>query len=415
MTADRARLQKYIRLALVLQAAGLLAIIALTVPDWLDGLLHPYAGCGLCLDLRGLPFAITGVFLGPVAILLLLTAWRWRGPRRWPLVVVGLIDASALVVMGVVVVSSLSNRSESIPLYASVLPFLLLPALATIALGINLMRPVPLKRILAVSAAGSVLLAAFLRFFAISPVQQSIPGELSLPFGKTAVYESRGLGCVNYVQGWIDMHDCTRATLLIYTGTGDLSKDEAMIERALIAQQRRLPDAAPAENLPVDVSVGSTSNPRVDSSNRGLCLIITDRVRPPPQSFAGLRCGLATDYADIRSHWPANAAYAIGIIYYFEHRDYVSDHSVNFLEAQVIAQAGHNAALLVRADPKTTCSIAVYDASGGQLAGLEHETTDAEGGAGWTWLVDAGTKPGGWPITVTCGSSIGRTSWYVTK
>jgi hypothetical protein len=324
MAAERVRPQKFLRVALLLQAAGLLALIAQTVPDWIDGHFHPYASCGLCLDLRGLAFDLTAIFLGPVFVLLVVLSWRWRGPRLWPLAVVALIDAAAIFLTADVTVSFFHNRTDSVPPFASAPPLLLLPALATLALGINLVRRVPLRPILAASTAGCILLAAFLWLFAIRPVHQSIPGEVSLAFSKTAVYEGRGLGCQDHVQGWIDEHTCTRATLLVYRGSGDPSKDEATIEQALSAELRRVPAGELIKPLPVDVALNRTQNPDVDPSNAGLCLIITDRVTAPPSNMKLGHCGVVTDYADIRSRWPGNDAYAIGIIYYWEARDYVA-------------------------------------------------------------------------------------------
>jgi hypothetical protein len=413
--AERVRQQKFLRVALLLQAAGLLALIALTVPDWIDGHFHPYASCGLCLDLRGLAFDLTAIFLGPVFVLLLGLSWRWRGPRLWPLAVVALIDAAAIFLTAVVTVSFFHNRTDSVPPFASAPPLLLLPALATLALGINLVRPVPLKRIIAVSAAGCMLLAAFLWFFAIRPVHQTIPGELSLPFSKTAVYEGRDLGCQDHVQGWIDEHTCTRATLLVYRGSGDPSKDEAIIERALSAQRHSVPVDKLVKPLPVDVGINRTASPEVDPINAGLCLIVTDRSSVPPPSMELGHCGLVTDYGDIRSHWHGDDAYAIGIIYYWERRDYLSDHSVTFLNMPVSAEPGHPATVRVRADANTRCSIVVVDPSGQTVVqGLDPTTTDATGAVAWTWLADPAAEPGQWPIAVTCGASSGRGYWYIS-
>jgi hypothetical protein len=413
MTAERARLHKWLRAALVLQAIALLAVIALTFPDWLDGQLHPYVPCGFCFDLRGLAFDISAVFLGPVILVLLLIAWRWRRPRLWPLAIVALIDAAAFFLTAFATISTLQNRTESIPqaFWAPVL--LLLPALSTLALGVSLVRPVSLRRFLALSFAGSVLLATLLWFFPIRPVHQSIPGELSLSFSKTTVYEGRSLGCQDYVQGWVDKHDCTGATLLVYRGTGDLSSDEATINGAFAAQHRQVLEGALLKPLPVDVGVGHSYSSAIDPNNGGLCVIITDRVSPPPSGLAPGRCGLVTDYADIRAHWPGDDAYAIGIIYYFERHDYISDHAVNFFNTPLSAQPGHVAALRVRAAPNTHCSIEVFDASGAPMAGIIDRTTDSAGDVTWTWFVDPTTKPGSWPIFVTCGQSTGRASWFV--
>ena len=414
MAAERVRRQKFLRVALVLQAAGLLALIALTVPDWIDVLLHPYAGgCGLCLDFRGLPFYLAAAALGPVVVLVLILSWTWRGPRLWPLGLVVLVDAAAIFLTVDVAIGFFHNRTDSIPPFASAPLLLLLPALGTLALGINLVRPVRLRPILAASTAACILLAAFLWFFAIRSVHQSIPGELSLPFTKTAVYEGRSLGCQDQVQGWIDEHRCTRATLLVYRGTGDPSKDEATIQQVLSAQIRRVPAGEIIQPLPVEVGVSRTQNPDVDPSNAGLCLIITDRAATPPSNMKLGHCGMVTDYADIRSHWPGDDSYAIGIIYYSEGRDYVSDHSVTFL-SPVSAEPGRPVTVHVRADKDTRCSIVITDSSGqSSVPGLDPKTTDAAGEVAWMWVVDPGAKPGQWPITVTCGASTGRTSWSI--
>jgi hypothetical protein len=408
------RPMRFLRTALVVQASGLLALIFLTVPDLIDGLLHPFAGgCGLCLDLRGLSFFLAAVVLGPVVALLLILSWRWRGPRLWPLALVVLVDAAAIFLTADVTISFFQNRTDSIPPYASAPPLLLLPALATLTLGIDLVRPVRLRPVLAASTAGCVLLAAFLWFFSIRPVHQSIPGELSLPFSKTAVYEGRSLGCQDQVQGWIDEHICTRATLLVYRGTGDRSKDETTIEQVLSAQLRTVPAGELIQPLPLDVGFSRTQKPDVDPSNTGLCLIITDRVTAPPSNMQVGHCGMVNDYADIRSRWPGNDAYAIGIVYYWEGRDYKSDHSVTFL-APVNAERGRPVKVHVRADKATKCSIVVTDSSGqSSVPGLDPKTTDAAGEVDWTWLVDPSAKPGKWPITVTCGASTGRTSWSI--
>jgi hypothetical protein len=414
MAAERVRPQRFLRVALLFQAAGLLALIAMTVPDWIDYLLHPYAPCGLCLDLRGLPFFLAATFLGPVIVLLLILSWRWRGPRSWPLALVALVDAAAIFLTADVTIGFFYSRTDSIPPFASAPPLLLLPALATLTLGINLVRPLRLRPILAASTAGCMLLAAFLWFFAIRPVHQSIPGELSLPFSKTAAYEGRGMGCRDSVQGWIDEHICSRATLLVYRGTGDASKDEATIEQVLSADRRRVPAGTLVKPLPLDVAIDLTQNPDADPSNSGLCLIITDRVSAAPSNMKVGHCGLVTDYADIRAHWPGGDAYAIGIVYYWGGRDYVSDHSVTFLNSPVSAQPGRLANVRVRADKDTSCSIVVTDSTGqSSVPGLDPKTTDAAGEVDWTWLVDPGAKPGSWPIVVTCGASTGQASWFI--
>jgi hypothetical protein len=155
--------------ALLLQAVGLVVTIALTVPDFIDDQLHPPVCTGMCINLRSLPFELTMVVFGPVVVLLLLLAWRWRGPRQWPLAIVALVDAAAIALVGNVVVDFLQTRAVSVPPVASAPPLLLLPALATLVLGTNLVRPVPWKPIVAVSAVASMVLAAFLWSYVIGP------------------------------------------------------------------------------------------------------------------------------------------------------------------------------------------------------------------------------------------------------
>jgi len=165
MTPDRARRHRYLRIALGLQAIGLSVLIALTLPDWLDHYVHPYACTPdqWCMDLRGLSFDLLAIFLGPViVVLLILTRW-WRGPRLWPLGIVVLLDAAAIFFTADTIINDLHARASSIPPVASAPPLLLLPALATLALGLNLVRPVRWKPLLAASAAGCIVLAAVLR------------------------------------------------------------------------------------------------------------------------------------------------------------------------------------------------------------------------------------------------------------
>lgn len=308
-----------LRIALLLQAAGLLLTIALTVPDYLDGLLHPRHCTSWCFDFRGLAFYFTSIFLGPVILLMLLLAWRWRGPRRWPLLIVVVLDAAAVLLVAGATISFIQSRTDSIPTVASAPPLLLLPALATLLLGINLVRPLPWKPLVAVSAAGCLLVAPFLWLYAVRPVHQRIPGEMSLPFSRVVGYEGRDLGCRNYDRGWVRQRECTNATLVVYRGSGDAYRDQATINQVLLAQKRLQPNDVRVRPLPVVTGVNHSESPDVDARNTGLCLMITDRLTPAPSTpaFPFRPCGTPADYADIQSHWPADDAYAIGIIYYY--------------------------------------------------------------------------------------------------
>ena len=414
MTAERARLQKFLRVALLLQAAGGLGIIALTVPDFIDAQRPLECGTGWCLDFRGIAFKIAVVFIGPFIAALLLLSWRWRGPRLWPLAIVAVIDAAAIFLTAGAIIPFLQTRSDSVPSFVSAPPLLLLPALVTLALGVAIVRPVHLGPILTASVAGCVILTAFFWLYAVRPEHQGIPGELSLPFSHTSVYDGRDLGCRDFVAGWVDEHECLEAALLVYRGSGDSSKDQTTINAILLAQQRIPPGYERVTPLPVDMAVNRGYGPNVDSANAGLCLIITDRSTTPPMPLALGRCGLDADYADIRSNWPAEDPYAIGVIYYWDRPDYVDQHSVTFLNSPLSAQPGRMATLRVHAGANTRCTIDVVGATGQSGAhGLDPKTTDSAGNVAWTWLINASTPSGQWPITVTCGTATGRTSWFV--
>jgi hypothetical protein len=60
---------------MVVQAAALVALIGLSLPKYLDYLFHPITCTpeGWCIDLRGFDFLISATFLGPPALLLLIT------------------------------------------------------------------------------------------------------------------------------------------------------------------------------------------------------------------------------------------------------------------------------------------------------------------------------------------------------
>jgi hypothetical protein len=148
----------------VLQAVGLLGLIALAFPDWLDGYFHPHVCTPdqWCMDFRGLAFNLLAIFLGPVIVVLLILARWWHGPRLWPLWIVVLLDAAAIFFTADSILNDLYTRTNSIPPVASAPPLLLLPALATLVLGISLVRPVRWRPFLAASTAGCLVMAAAL-------------------------------------------------------------------------------------------------------------------------------------------------------------------------------------------------------------------------------------------------------------
>ncbi len=401
---------RYLRIALLGQAVGLLALIGLTAPDWIDSRFRQVVCASICLDFRGLAFDLTALLAGPVVVLLVVLSWRWRRPGWWPLAIVGLIDAAAIVAAVALVVDFLHDRTDSVPPPAATPPLVLLPALATLVLGFNLVRQVAWKPILAVITTTCLMLGASVWVFTLRPVQQDIPGELALPFSRTTVYDGRDLGCRDYVQGWVDKHTCLSAALLVYRGSGDASKDQATINRVLAGRIGPTPVSA----LPVDVAVAPLDGGAVDPRNAGLCLIITDRqTTTPPAPQAG-NCGTVTDYRDINSQWPGDDPYAIGIVYFWNRVDYVDQHSVSFVNGlSLSARPGQSVAVQVRAAAGTRCDITVIESSGQVVPGLGASSTDAGGVVAWTVSVEPGAGPGRWPITVTCGSATGRDSLTV--
>jgi hypothetical protein len=106
---------------------------------------------------------------------------------------------------------------------------------------------------------------------------------------------------------------------VVYRGSGDSDRDQATINQVLLAQKRLQASQVQVLPLPVVTGVYLSDSRTVDSRNTGLCLVITDRFTPAPSkpAFPFRPCGTPADYADILSHWPADDAYAIGIIYYY--------------------------------------------------------------------------------------------------
>jgi hypothetical protein len=161
--AERRQDQTYVRLAIFVQAACLLAVIATTLPEWIDGRLHPLVCTrGVCVDLRGLAFDIAVTVLGPVIVLLVVVAWRWKGASRWPLALIAGVDIAAILVTIGTFMNFFNRRVESLPPDQIIPVLMLLPAMATLILSVNLVKPVPWKAWLAAGAAFCVLLSAFM-------------------------------------------------------------------------------------------------------------------------------------------------------------------------------------------------------------------------------------------------------------
>jgi hypothetical protein len=130
------------RIAMVVQAGGLVVVIGLAVPSYMDQQFHPMS-CGpgpWCIDLRGLAFELSAVFLGPPALLLLVTAWLWRRPRKWPAVLPIVLD---VVLIGLVIYDAFivaqSGYDGDPPILAQVV-FGLAPAAVGLALTLAVLR-----------------------------------------------------------------------------------------------------------------------------------------------------------------------------------------------------------------------------------------------------------------------------------
>jgi hypothetical protein len=125
----------------VVQALGLLVIFGVTIPGYLDYLSHPMIckPSEWCLDFRGLPFLLAALFLGPPALILLLTAWLWRRPRRWPAVLPLLVDAAVIGFVLLNLVEFARTRSLE-PTGVAQMLLALIPAVVSLTLVIALLR-----------------------------------------------------------------------------------------------------------------------------------------------------------------------------------------------------------------------------------------------------------------------------------
>jgi drug/metabolite transporter (DMT)-like permease len=128
------------RLVVLAQALALLVVIGLTVPDFLNYLLHPIS-CrpdSMCLDLRDIPFAASVAFLGPPIVVLLASYWLWRRPRKWPAVLPLLIDAAAIAVVAADLIGFARTGSAEPNILVQVL-LVLLPAVVSLTVVLNLL------------------------------------------------------------------------------------------------------------------------------------------------------------------------------------------------------------------------------------------------------------------------------------
>jgi hypothetical protein len=135
------RLLRAARIVLLLQAAAFLVVIALTIPSYVDYVLHPMSCTPdlWCLDLRGLSFVASVFFLGPPTILLLAAYWLWRRPRRWHAALPLLTDVAIIVVVLIDIVDYAKSGSAEPNIGAQVLVGFM-PAVVSLILVLALVR-----------------------------------------------------------------------------------------------------------------------------------------------------------------------------------------------------------------------------------------------------------------------------------
>jgi hypothetical protein len=133
------------RIAMLVQAGALIVFIGLTVPSYLDYLLHPMnCGPGLwCIDLRGLAFELSAVFLGPPALLLLVTAWLWRQPRSWPAALPIVVDVAFISLVIYEAISVAQTGHDQYPSIFVQAVLGLVPASVTLALTLLVLKGNP--------------------------------------------------------------------------------------------------------------------------------------------------------------------------------------------------------------------------------------------------------------------------------
>jgi hypothetical protein len=129
------------RIAVLVQALALLVVLGLTIPNYMDYLLHPLT-CRpdqWCMDLRGLPFVLATSFLLPAALLLLATYWLWRRPRRWPAVLPLLVDVAVISTVIIDINAFIRTRSAEPNIVVQLL-LGMLPAVVSLTLILALLR-----------------------------------------------------------------------------------------------------------------------------------------------------------------------------------------------------------------------------------------------------------------------------------
>jgi hypothetical protein len=307
-----------LRRALLAQGICLLAPVGATAFNYYDAVAHPAVCYGWCLPTLGPVLWLMGTLpLVPAAVLVFVLAWRWRGPSVWPAFLLAAVNLAVLLVGAGLLSTYVTETGDPNPASGLLGLLLVLPPVATTVLAVNRLRPIPWRPGLVAGAVGSGVLAILLTVNVIGPPHQEIPGELSLPFSKTVVYEGHDLGCRTRVSGWVKQHECTNASLVVYWGSGDPSADQLIIGRAVQDPTRFPPNNGKVEPLPVDAPFGQSYTGKIDYRERGGCVLIIDRNSPPPAVLTYGHCGSVQDYADIRAHWPGDVPYAIGVVYWY--------------------------------------------------------------------------------------------------
>ncbi|HET7421868.1 MAG TPA: hypothetical protein VFL27_15920 [Candidatus Dormibacteraeota bacterium] len=307
-----------LRRALLVQGVCLLVPVLLLISIAAYLTARPPACAGWCLNLAPFFLLVAAAPFVPPLVVILLLAWRWRRPATWPAVLLGVANLAIFALTWAALSQYPMQSADPLPAVGLAPLLVILPAVATTLLAIDVLSPIPWIPVLGLAGAACVLMGALLAFNVIGPPHQQIPGELALSFPKTVVYEGRDLGCRDYVAGWVQQHTCTAQALVVYRGSGDPYADQLTIDKAVEDKTRYSPTMDKIETLPVDAPFGRSYLSTADYRNGGGCLLIIDRsLQAPPQPPTG-HCGTAADYSDIRAHWPGTDAYAIGIVYRYD-------------------------------------------------------------------------------------------------
>lgn len=77
--------------------------------------------------------------------------------------------------------------------------------------------------------------------------------------------------------------------------------------------------------------------------------------------------------------------------------------SVTIISVTSPIERGNEATVKVKTAAAAKCTITVTYSSGkSQASGLERKTANAKGRVSWTWTVGGSTKPGKYPVDISC-------------